>query len=127
MANRDIHTQIMPEGITRSWYNEAVAKIEEREYFIRTTDRKGTFAAVNHAQHLGYLFSENGYTVSNFNDDGSGKGIWRTNFIIEGIGRKGRWQVSPLLRVSRMGDRSLQYEHRDYAVTYDNRRQVMEQ
>ncbi|MBN9380070.1 MAG: FG-GAP repeat protein [Chitinophagaceae bacterium] len=127
IANRDIHAQIMPEGITRSWYNEAVAKIEEREYFIRTTDRKGYFAAVNHAQHLGYLFSEKGYTVSNFNDDGSGKGIWRTQFIIEGIGRKDQLHASPLLRVSRMGDRSLQYEHRDYVVTYDNLRQGMEQ
>lgn len=127
MANRNIQTQIIPEGITRSWYSEAVARIEEREYFIRTTDRKGSFAAVNHAQHLGYLFSEKGYTVSNFYDDGSEKGIWRTNFIIEGIGRKGRLQVSPLLRVSRIGDRSLQYEHRDYVVTYDNRRQGMEQ
>lgn len=127
IANRNTQPQIMPKGITRSWYNEAVAKIEEREYFIRTTDRKGYFAAVNHTQHLGYLFSERGYTASNFNDDGSDKGIWRTQFIIEGIGRKDQLHSSPLLRVSRMGDRSLQFEHRDYVVTYDNRRQGMEQ
>src|SRR5882762_9137995 len=90
LANRNANTQILPRGISKSWYNDAVAKIEEREYLIRTTDRSGSFAAVNHAQHLGYLFSEKGYIVSNFNDDGSEKGVWRTNFIFEGIGRNGQ-------------------------------------
>jgi hypothetical protein len=127
MANRNIYTQIIPAGISRSWYKEAVAKIEEREYFIRTTDRSGCFDAVDHVQHLGYLFPEKGYTASNFNDDGSAKGIWRTHFIIEGIGRKDRLHTSSLLHVTRVGDRTLQYEHRDYVVTYDNRRQGMEQ
>lgn len=127
LANRNANTQILPKGVSKSWYNEAVAKIEEREYFIRTTDRSTVFAAVNHAQHLGYLFSEKGYTVSNFNDDGSEKGIWRSNFIFEGIGRKDQLHVSPLRHVSQSGDLTLQYDHFDYVITYDNRRQGMEQ
>src|SRR3954470_4773144 len=61
LSNRNANTQIMPKGADRSWFNEAVAKIEDREYFIRTTERSGTFAAFTHAQHLGYLFTEKGY------------------------------------------------------------------
>ena len=127
MSNRNANTQIMPAGINKSWFNEAVAKIEEREYFIQATDRAGTFAAVNHAQHLGYLFTEKGYTVNNFNDDGSDKGVWRTNFTLEGIGRKDRLHTSPLRHASTTEDYSLQFDHKDYVVTYDNRRPGMEQ
>jgi hypothetical protein len=127
LANRDVHTPILPKGVTKSWYNEAVAKIEDRELFIMATDKPGSFAAINHAQHLGYLISEKGYTVGNFNDDGSEKGIWRTHFIFEGIGRKDKLHAAPLRQVSQMGDFAVQYDHNDYAITYDNRRQGMEQ
>src|SRR5882757_2097404 len=88
LAKKDPGTPILPHNVTQNWYSQAVAKIEEREYFIRTLDKPGAFGAVNHPQHLGYLFTEKGYSVTNFNEDGSTKGIWNTHFHFAGIGRK---------------------------------------
>lgn len=127
LAQRDPATQLLPNSITRSWYTQAVATLEEREYFIRTLDQPGLFGAVNHAQHLGYLFTEKGYTVSSFNENGSTKGLWNTHFLLAGIGRKGKVHTQPLLRVSQPADHTLLYDYRDYAIRYDNERQGMEQ
>src|SRR5258708_830272 len=128
LVKRDPGTQILPHNVTRNWYSQAVAKLEEREYFIRTLDNHpGMFGAVNHAQHLGYLFTEKGYTVSNFNEDGSTKRLWNTRFLLAGIGRKGKMHEQPLFHTSQTGDQTLQYDYRDYAIRYDNRKQGMEQ
>jgi hypothetical protein len=127
LAKRDISTQVLPFNTTRNWYSQAVANLEDREYFIRTQDKPGVFGAVNHAQHLGYLFTGKGYAVTNFNEDGSTKGIWNTRFLFSGIGRKGRIRQMPLSHANQKGDQALQYDYRDYTITYDNRKQGMEQ
>ena len=127
LAKRDAGTQILPHNVTQSWYSQAVAKLEEREYFIRTLDNPGMLGAVNHAQHLSYLFTEKGYTVSNFNEDGSMKGLWNNHFSFAGIGRRGRQNVQPLLHTDQVGNQSVQYTYRDYIVRYDNWKQGMEQ
>jgi hypothetical protein len=85
------------------------------------------FGAVNHAQHLGYLFNEKGYSVSNFNEDGSTKGLWHVSFLFEGIGRKNKIHERPLLHAGQTTDQTLLYDYTDYTVRYDNWRQGMEQ
>ncbi len=127
LAKRDINTQVLPFNTTRNWYSQAVANLEDREYFIRTQDNPGVFGAVNHAQHLGYLFTDKGYAVTNFNEDGSTKDIWSTRFLFSGIGRKDRIRQMPLFHANQKGDQTLQYDYRDYTITYDNRKEGMEQ
>lgn len=127
LAKRDAGTQIFPHNTTKNWYNEAVANLEEREYFIRTVNDPGMFGAVNHAQHLGYLFNEKGYSVSNFNEDGSDKGLWHVSFLLQGIGRKNKTHESSLLHAGQATDKTLLYDYTDYTIRYDNERQGMEQ
>ncbi|HEY4060882.1 MAG TPA: T9SS type A sorting domain-containing protein [Puia sp.] len=117
----------LPKGVSSGWYSQAVAKIEDREYFINPLDHSGTYGAINHAQHLGYCFTDEGYGVRSFNEDGSTKNTWQTRFLLTGIGRNGRLCRQPLLGTSRTGDHSLQYDHKEYAVLYDNEKPGMEQ
>src|ERR1700753_4074729 len=76
----------LPQGVSTSWYHQAVAAIEDREYAVRAMDAPGVFAAVNHDQHLDYWFTAKGYGVGNFNEDGSTKGLWKEQFLFAGIG-----------------------------------------
>ena len=127
LSNRDKGTQVLPKNTNQRWYNEAVANIQEREYYIHSLQSPGVFGAGNHPQHLGYLFSEKGYSVSNFNDDGSSKGLWNMKFQIESIGRQGSHPLEPAQSISQTGDKSLQYDYASYAITYDNQKEGMEQ
>ncbi|HVU56326.1 MAG TPA: T9SS type A sorting domain-containing protein [Puia sp.] len=120
-------TQILPHGISKSWYNEAVVNIEEREYFIRTLEPPGVFGAVNHGQHLTYLFNTDGYTVTNFNDNASGAGLWSNRFVIAGMGRNGGFHNGTLRSVQQIGDLELHYDYDSYTIDYSNRREGMEQ
>lgn len=120
-------SRTLPHGVSEDWYNKALAGIEAREFFIKTLDRPGTFAAVNHAQHLGYMFTDQGYLVKNFNDDGSAKGVWQTSFLFKGIGRGKNIPELPLQKVSQSGDRSLRYDYGEYFITYNNDKAGMEQ
>lgn len=116
-----------PSGIPGDWYAKAVAAIENREYAINALESAGVYGAINHAQHLGYWFTADGYGVKNFNEDGSVRNIWQAQFLLAGIGREGRLRHPQLIRASQKGDHLLRMDHGDYAVLYDNEKAGMEQ
>src|SRR5579859_4999324 len=118
---------VLPQGVTQGWYNSAQIVLQEREFFMQPLDRPGVFGAANHPQHLGYMFSGQGYSVKNFNDNGSAEGTWQASFRFASIGRGGQILSKPLRHVSQTGDRSLLYDYGDYAITYDNSTEGMEQ
>ncbi len=126
-ADRAKTTPILPQSVTSDWYGQAVAAISGREYYIRTADQPDVYAAVNHAQHLSYVFTDRGYAVKNFNEDGSVKDTWRVQLLVAGIGRKGSIATSPLKTSRATGDRSLRFDYGNYALTYNNGSQGMEQ
>src|ERR1700753_114460 len=66
-------TCAVPRGISSSWYSQAVAAIEDKEYTFNALAVPDAYGAVNHSQHLGYWFTGTGYGVKNFNEDGSTK------------------------------------------------------
>jgi|GEM_PF-1669438 len=126
-ADRAATTPVLPSSVTKDWYGKAVATISEREYNIRTFDQPGVYGAVNHAQHLSYVFTDRGYAVKNFNEDGSLKDTWRVQLLVAGIGRKGNLSTRHLQKSGLTGDRSLSFDYGDYALTYDNGNEGMEQ
>jgi Secretion system C-terminal sorting domain/FG-GAP repeat len=130
---QQLNEKHLPQGITKEqsmgggWYNEAVAKIEDKEYSIRALDQPGLYGAINHVQHLGYWFNGQGYAVQNFNEDGSDKNVWRTQFVLTGWGRGGNVRNSGLVAAINTSDHVVRMDYRDYSVTYDNERPGMEQ
>ncbi|HTI91779.1 MAG TPA: T9SS type A sorting domain-containing protein [Puia sp.] len=126
-ADRAAATPILPTSVNKDWYGQAVANISTREYNIRTFDQPGVYAAVNHAQHLSYVFTDRGYAVKNFNEDGSVKDTWRVQLLVAGIGRKSSVGVRHLRKSGPTGDRSLSFDYGDYMLTYNNGNEGMEQ
>jgi len=125
--SQQMSSKPLPRGIAKGWYSEAVAKIEDKEYCIRKLDPPGLYGAINHAQHLGYWFNGDGYGVKNFNEDGSGKNIWQTRWLLTGMGREGQVNKPASAKCSRYYDHFLQFDYGDFAVTYDNEKPGMEQ
>lgn len=118
---------VLPKSVSRDWYSQAVATLSEREYNIRTFAEPGVYAAVNHGQHLSYVFTDRGYAVKNFNEDGSDKDTWRVQVLVAGIGRKGSAPTDRLKTSIKTGDRSLRFDYGRYALTYNNSEEGMEQ
>lgn len=117
----------LPHGVSTSWYHQAVAAIEDREYAIRAMDAPGVFAAVNHDQHLGYWFTAKGYGVGNFNEDGSTKGLWKEQFLFAGLGRGLSLRPAGAAHVSRTDEHRLDFDYGSYSVAYDHEKPGMEQ
>ncbi|MBS1663496.1 MAG: FG-GAP repeat protein, partial [Bacteroidetes bacterium] len=118
---------VLPSGVPGDWYAKAVAALEDREYAITSLESAGVYGAINHAQHLGYWFTADGYGVKNFNEDGSVNNIWQAQFLMAGIGREGRLRHSQMIKASQQGGHGLRMDHGDYAVLYDNQKAGMEQ
>ena len=118
---------VLPKGVPTGWYQKAVAVIEDREYAIRTMDAPGIYAAVNHVQHLDYWFTEKGYGVGNFNEDGSTKGLWKEQFLLTGIGRGSGIAPAGGAVVSRVDDHRLGFDYGGYTIKYDHEKPGMEQ
>lgn len=119
--------QTLPHGISKDWYSKATLAAEDREYAINNLDRGMVYGAVNHAQHLGYWFTADGYLVKSFNEDGSSKDTWQTRFVLEGIGREGKLIRQQLVKAIQTDDHSLQMNYKDYSVLYNNEKAGMEQ
>src|ERR1700754_4713691 len=126
-TDRAAATPVLPKSVNKDWYGQAVANISNREYNIRTFDQPDVYAAVNHAQHLSYVFTDRGYAVKNFNEDGSAKDTWRVQLLVAGIGRKGSISTRHLRKSGLTGDRSLSFDYGDYLLTYNNGNEGMEQ
>ena len=126
-ADRAAATPVLPNSVSKDWYAQAVATISNREYNIRTFDQPGVYGAVNHAQHLSYVFSDRGYAVKNFNENGSLKDTWRVQLLVAGVGRRGSVSTRHLRKSGLTGDRSLSFDYGDYVLTYNNGNEGMEQ
>lgn len=127
LAARGSGTQKLPAGVQSDWYNQAIAVLAEREYFMRPMEQSSEFGAVNHAQHLGYFFTKEGYAVKNFKEDGSSKGLWQVRFLLSGIGRTEKLHTPAFQQANQLNDHSIRYDYGTYAITYDNERKGMEQ
>jgi hypothetical protein len=125
--SQETSSKPLPRGVEKGWYSEAVAKIEDREYFIRALDPPGLYGAVNYAQHLGYWFNGDGYGVKSFNEVGSGKNVWQTRWMLTRMGRMGQLNRHAVPGSSRFSDHLLQFDYGKFVITYDNEKSGMEQ
>jgi hypothetical protein len=48
--SQQMSSKPLPKGIAKGWYNEAVAKIEDKEYAVRALDPPGLYGAVRPGQ-----------------------------------------------------------------------------
>jgi hypothetical protein len=119
--------QALPHGISSDWYGKAMAAIGEKEYDMEALSIPGAYAAINHDQHLGYWFTKSGYGVRSFNEDGSTKGVWEAQFLLEGIGRQGLLQLPLMAKTTQTSAHGLDFDYGDYAVLYNNEKPGMEQ
>src|SRR5687767_11287825 len=56
----------LPSNVSRSWYQQAMQHLQEREYFLKSMDNDKAFGAINRAQRIAFYFSEQGYRVKQF-------------------------------------------------------------
>src|ERR1700744_4579078 len=115
--SQQMSSKPLPQGVSKGWDSEAVAKIEDIEYRMRALDSPGLYGAINHAQHLGYWFNDQGYAVKNFNDDGSAGGGWHARFVMAGLGRKGNSRNSPFVAAISTSDHTVRMDYSDYSIT----------
>ncbi len=128
LQQQDQQSPSLPANTSSDWYQQATSYITESEYFFQPFGTNGTYSAVNHAQHLGFLFSATGYTVKNFSDKtNSGEETWEEGFTIQSMGRKGQHSALPRSYRKKYSTESLLYDYGNINIEYLNTSKGMRQ
>lgn len=117
---------VLPTGVSQDWYEHSLEEIQKREYFIKPVNGSFRFAAANSEQHLGFLFSPNGYSVKNRTQD-EGDKPWQVDFQFKGIVRYGQPAEEHRLIDTRNQDNTLEFDFNNYTIQYINDARGMRQ
>ena len=76
----------LPKEASSDWYKAAAANIFKKEYDFSKTANPDTYRAVNPENQLGFLITQNGFSVHNLKNSDQSKS-WSIDFTIAGAGR----------------------------------------
>jgi len=86
ITNAQIKSSDLPKEASEDWYKTATENLSLTEYSFFKTTKPSTYRTVNQRNHLGFLVSPDGFSVSDLKNK-SGEQSWNIDFNVVGSGR----------------------------------------